>query len=150
MALIIVTPTPATGASAATGASTTAARTSAASAGRATAIGLGTGFVNVQRAPTQFLAIERGDGFLRFGGIGHFDERKSARTAGVAIGHDADLLDGAVGFEQRPQLCFGGAVGDVANKQLLHDGSSCCKLKCIANFKKRVFRPRRVASCQTA
>jgi hypothetical protein len=127
MALIIVTPTTTTpGTSTATGASTTTtARTSTtAAARRAAAISLGTGFVNVQRAPTQFFAIERGNCFLRFRGIGHFDEGKAARTASIAIGHDADLLDGPVGLEQRPQLCFGGAVGDVANKQLLHDGSS--------------------------
>jgi hypothetical protein len=131
MALIIVTPTtPTTGTSTTTWATTTATRTSAAtSAGRAAAIGLGTGFINIQSAPTQLFSVERGNCFFRFGGIGHFDERKAARPASVAIGHDADLLDGPVGLEQRPQLCFSGAVGDVADKQLLHDVSSCCKLK---------------------
>ena len=80
MALIIVTPTtPTTGTSTTTGASTAAARTSAATtARRAATIGLGTGFVNVQRAPAQLFAIQRGDSFLRFCGVGHFDERKSA------------------------------------------------------------------------
>jgi hypothetical protein len=79
MALIIVTPTTTAGTSTATTrASTTAARTSATTAGRAAAIGLGTGFVNIQRTPTQLFAIERGNCFLRFGGIGHFDERKAA------------------------------------------------------------------------
>jgi hypothetical protein len=134
MALIIITPTTtAPGTSTATGASTTAAtaaRTSTtAAARRAAAIGLRSGFINVQRAPTEFFAIERGNCFFRFRGIGHFDEGKAARTASIAIGYDADLLDGPVRLEQRPQLCFGGAVGDVADKQLLHDVSSVLQAK---------------------
>src|SRR4029077_13785567 len=112
-------PATATGTSTTTaGTSTTTARTTATR--WTAAIRLGTGFVDVQGAAAQFLAIEGGNRLLGFGGVCHFDERKAAGTAGIAIGHDADLLDRPMGFEQRPQLCFSGAVGDVANKQLLH------------------------------
>src|SRR5712692_3338736 len=76
--------------------------------------------VHVQGAPAQLFAVERRNGFLSFSGIRHFDECKSSRTAGVAIGHNANLLDCAMRFEQGPQLCFAGTVRDVANKKLLH------------------------------
>jgi hypothetical protein len=45
---------------------------------RTAAFGLGPGFVDVQGAPTQFLTVDRGDGFLGFTGISHFYERKSS------------------------------------------------------------------------
>jgi hypothetical protein len=107
--LIVIASTTAaagTSATAGTSAATATGTATATTAWRASAIRLGTGFVNVQCAPTQFLAIECGNGLLGFGGIRHFDERKAAGTAGVAIGHDADLFDSSMRFEQCAQLCF--------------------------------------------
>jgi hypothetical protein len=116
MALIVVASTTATA-----GTSTTASRTPTAPAGSArTALGFGTRFVDIQGAPAEFFAIESGDRFFGFGGIGHFHKCKSSGTAGVAIGHYANLIDFAVRFKQGSQLCFGGAVREVANKKLLH------------------------------
>jgi hypothetical protein len=100
-----------TTATAGTSATTTRTSTTAASWSSATTtarwaapVSLGASFVDVQCASTQLLAIEGRDGFFCLGGIGHFDESKAARTASVAIGYDADLLDGPVGLKQRPQL----------------------------------------------
>jgi hypothetical protein len=116
MALIVVAATTAAGTS------TTAARTSTAStAGSAgTAIGLGTRLVDVQRASAEVFAIQSGDGLLGFRGVRHLDKRKTSGSAGIAIGHQAHLIDFAVGFKQSAELCFGGAVGEIANKKLLH------------------------------
>jgi hypothetical protein len=116
MALVIIAPTPtATGTPAPAG-------TSAASATRAAtaALRLGAGFIDVQRAPAQFFSIQGGNGFLGLGRVGHFDERESSRTSGLTVSHYADLLDLAMGLEQRSQLCFRCTVGDVADEQFLH------------------------------
>jgi hypothetical protein len=117
MALIIVA---STAASART--STTAARTSAAAtAGSAgTAIGLGTRFVDIQCPPAEFFPVQSRDGFLGFGGVGHFYECKSSGTSGVTVGDQADLIDFAMGLKQGPQFRFRGAVREIANKKLLH------------------------------
>jgi hypothetical protein len=123
MTLIIVTPT-ATRAAPTTGASTTPRTATAASGSPATkasaALGLRTRLINIQCAPAEFLAIEGRDGFLSFGGVRHLDEGKSARTARVSVSDNADLIQFSVWLKQRPQLGFGGAMGDVANKKLLH------------------------------
>src|SRR5204863_3798547 len=134
MALIVVTPATTSGTSTTW---TSAARTAASR--WTTTISLGPCFIDIQSAPTQFLTIKCSNSLLGFGGIPHFDECKTTRTAGITIGYDADLLDGPVGFKQRPQLCFGSAVGDVPDEQLLHNGSSCCKLKCNSNSGCRLF-----------
>ena len=141
MALIVVTP--ATTSRTSTTTWTPAART--ATSRRTTTISLGTGFIDIQSAPTQFLSVKCSNRLLGFGGIRHFDEGKAPRTAGITIGYDADLLDGPVGFKQRPQLCFGSAVGDVPDEQLLHNGSSCCKLKCNSNSRCGFFYKNRRA-----
>ncbi len=97
VALVVVASTTATGtATATTGTSATEA------AAVSPTIGFGTGFVDVQCAAAQLLAIQGGDGFFSLGGIRHFDESESARTACVALGDDADLRDGSVGLKQRP------------------------------------------------
>src|SRR5690349_1238533 len=43
------------------------------------------GFVHLQRAPTDFLAIELLNSGSRFFLAGHFDEREAARTTGHAV-----------------------------------------------------------------
>jgi hypothetical protein len=116
MALIIVA---STATSARTSASATG--TSAAAAGSAgTAIGLGTGFVDIQCPPAEFFPVQSRDGFLGFGGVGHFYECKSSGTSGVTVGDQADLIDFAMGLKQGPQFRFRGAVREIANKKLLH------------------------------
>src|SRR5437588_4046213 len=91
MALIVVTPATTSGTSTTW---TSAARTAASR--WTTTISLGPRFIDIQSAPTQFLAIKCSNSLLGFGGIPHFDECKTTRTAGITIGYDADLLDGPV------------------------------------------------------
>jgi hypothetical protein len=117
MALVVVTA--ATAAAGTSAASATGTPTAAAgSAG--TALGLGTRFVDIQCASAEFFAIQSGDGFFGFRGVGHFDKCESSRASGVTVSDHADLIDFAMGFKQGPQLRFRGAVREVANKKLLH------------------------------
>jgi hypothetical protein len=93
MTLVIVAATPTTGTATAAGASATKA------AAVSTTIGFRAGLIDVQCAAAQLLAIESGNGFFSLSGIRHFDESETARTAGIALGDDADLRDGTVGFK---------------------------------------------------
>jgi hypothetical protein len=113
-----------------TGASTAPTRSSTpTAAGTATAaetsaaLGLGTRFIDVQCTATEFLAVEGRNGLLSLGGVGHFYESKPARTPGVTVRNNTDLVDFSVGLKQSPQLGFGCAVGDVADKKFLHNVS---------------------------
>jgi hypothetical protein len=117
MALVVVTAATATAGTSTTAASGTPT-TAAGSAG--TALGLGTRFVDIQCASAEFFAIQSGDGFFGFRGVGHFDKCESSRASGVTVSDHADLIDFAMGFKQGPQLRFRGAVREVANKKLLH------------------------------
>jgi hypothetical protein len=115
VALVVVASTSATAGTPTTSGTSTATRPSA-----GTAIGLGTRLINVQRAAAKLFAIQSRDGFLGFGSVGHFYECKSSGTSGVTIGDQADLIDFAVRLKQRAQFRFRGAVGEIANKKLLH------------------------------
>jgi len=53
---------------------------------------LGFGLIDGQSTASEFCAIECRDGFVRFSGIGHFDEGKTSRMPGVAIGYQTDPL----------------------------------------------------------
>jgi hypothetical protein len=116
MALVIVASTAATAGTTAT--TSGAAASAAGSAG--TAIGFGTGLVDIQRTSAEFFAVQGCDGFLGFAGIGHLYEGESARASGVTVRDQTDLIDFAVRFKQGSQFRFGGAVREVANKKLLH------------------------------
>jgi hypothetical protein len=117
VALIIVASTAATAGASST-ASTGAPATTAGSAG--TAVGLGSRFIDIQGASAQLFSIESRDGFFGLRGVGHFYKRESSRASGVAVGDQADLINFAVWLKQGSQLCFRGAVREVANKKLLH------------------------------
>jgi len=118
MALVVVASTTATTGTSTAAASGTPTATTTGSAG--TALGLGTRLVDIQRTSAQLFAIQSGDGFFGFGGVGHFYKCKSSGSASVAIGDKADLVDFAMRFKQSSQLSFRGAVREVANKKLLH------------------------------
>jgi len=116
VALVVVASTAATA-----GTSATAAGTAAAAAGSAgSAVSLGTRFVDIQCAAAEFFAVQSGNGFLGFAGIGHFYEGKSAGASGVTISDQTDLIDLAMRLKQGAQFRFGGAVREIANKKLLH------------------------------
>src|SRR5688572_17124119 len=92
------------------GSSTTAVAAAAATC----AAGLVLRFVHLQRATAEVLAVERLHRALRVGAR-HFHEAEAARLPRVAIVHESDLFDGAVGGEQLTHAVFGGAEGQISN-----------------------------------
>jgi hypothetical protein len=74
-----------------------AAKTPAATLSRPVCLGLR--FINGQCAAAEFGAIQRSDSFIGFTGIGHFDERETARPAGIPIRHKANLVDRTMWLE---------------------------------------------------
>jgi hypothetical protein len=101
---------------------------------------LGAGFIDVQSAAAKFSTVQCGNCFFSFAGVGHFDESESSRATGIAFGNDAYLLDSAVRFKQRPQLCLSGAVRDVAHKKLLHTLPRFARFTSILAYLIKVFR----------
>jgi hypothetical protein len=99
--------------------STTAAAVAAAAAESA-ALGARTGFVDVQRATVQFLAVEGLDGLHGLGLIGHFDKGKAAGLSGIPIAHDAGLFNGAVCGKSGLELRLRGLISKVSNKNIRH------------------------------
>jgi hypothetical protein len=96
-------------------ATATAATTKAAAATTALLL---TRFVHDQRAAFERVAIERADRILRGFGAAHRDECETARTTGLAIGHDTRLADLAVSGEQLRKLRVGGPPGQISDVNL--------------------------------
>jgi hypothetical protein len=114
----IVASTTATAAASSTSAATTtaaeslsAATTAAETAAASGPIGLGFGFVDLQRTATEFRAVQGCNRLLCFPSVRHLDERKTAGPPGLAIGDDAYVLHLPVGSKHFAQLTFCGAVG---------------------------------------
>ena len=110
-------PPPPPGRAAATAAAEAAA---AAAAAAEAAIRLGTGFVDIQRTAVHGVAVESGNRLIRLPFIFHFDERETARTAGIAIRHDAGAVHLAVPLEQAADSLFRGVEIEVAHEDVLH------------------------------
>jgi hypothetical protein len=127
--IVIASTTPTAG-------TTTAAWTSTT---EATFVCLGAGFIDVQSAAAKFSTVQRSNCLFSFAGVGHFDESESSRATCIAFGNDAYLLDGAVGFKQRPQLCLSGGVRDVAHKKLLHTLPRFARFTSILAYLIKVF-----------
>lgn len=98
-----------------------AARTTTptATTGAPTAVGLGTGFVYVQRTTVNAGAVQSADSAIGFVAVGHFNKGKTTRTAGVTIRDDADAFHGAVFFKPRADGCFRRPEIEIANKDVL-------------------------------
>jgi hypothetical protein len=75
-----------------------------------------TRFVNRQGPALKVLFVERGDGFLGVGWIGHFDKGEAAGTARRPVLHDVYRKDAAGLGKKVLQIVFGATVGEVANK----------------------------------
>jgi hypothetical protein len=82
----------------------------------ATAAGFVLGFVHLQWATAEVLAVERLHGFLRVSAR-HLHEPEAARLTGVAIIDESDFFNGAVGGEQIPHAVFRGAEGQISDIQ---------------------------------
>ena len=97
---------------------TTSATARTAAAATTPAFRHGTRFIHHQSAAEEILPVAHGDGTLCFAVVFEIDKSETARLAGEAIPNDLDR----VGTETRArepilQLCFGGLVGQVSNKQ---------------------------------
>src|SRR5712692_4005862 len=71
-------------------------------------------FVDVECAPGDFFAVERGHGSVSFGFIAHGDEGEAARFAGHSIHHQRHFADFAVLFEKILKIVFGGLKGEIS------------------------------------
>src|SRR5215467_4740205 len=80
--------------------SAAAVRPAAAIAATAAALGLRTRFIDVERAALNFAAVQAGNGAVRLGGVGHFDERKTARPAGITVSDKIDTFNVAISGKQ--------------------------------------------------
>jgi hypothetical protein len=119
-----------TAAIAAAGASTVAAAVTAAaptaatwSARSAAGFGFRAGLIYFQIAAADVFAVERRDGFRRFGVVGHFDETEAARAAGLAIGGYVHAGELAEGLKESAKIFCGGLKAHVADKEILHGDS---------------------------
>jgi len=56
--------------------------------------------IDIQRSAVKVSSIERGDGLIPFGTVGHLHETESPGLARLTIGHNADTFDSPVGFKQ--------------------------------------------------
>jgi hypothetical protein len=65
----------------------------------AIAVGLGTSFIDYQRAPAMDRTVQRANSILGVSITPHLDERKSARLTGVAIRDNRDGLNCSAGRE---------------------------------------------------
>jgi len=86
----------------------------------ATALGFGPGLTNVDGAPANLRTIQPGDRFIAFLGVGHFHKTEATRAAGRPVGHDADAIDLAIGFENSAEVIFPCVEIQVTNENVLH------------------------------
>jgi hypothetical protein len=106
--------------SAAAPAAASAAEITAASAARATPVYLRPGFIHIERPSAQIVPVQRRDGAIGFGRVGHFNKRKATRTAGLPVGHQIDAFYRAMRFKEGPNRLLGGAEIQVAYENILH------------------------------
>jgi hypothetical protein len=83
------------------------AETAAFATAAASAIFLGTSFVDVQRSTVQVSAIQFGDGSIGLRAIAHLDEPKTSGLTRVAVRDEVYTLNAAVGFEHGSNRIFG-------------------------------------------
>src|SRR5712664_3655072 len=82
-------------------------------------------FIHFQIAPANFFAVQCRHGLRRFRVVGHFHERKSARTARLAVHSHVDACHLAKRREELSQIAFRRLEIHVADKQTLHLDSPC-------------------------
>jgi len=63
-------------------------------------IGLGPRLVHVQGPAAHIRTVQRGDRTLRFPFVRHLHKRKTARPAGLSIGHEAHALHRSIILEE--------------------------------------------------
>jgi len=81
----------------------------------------GASFIQLHLTVIQAESIQGLHSGTGFGIVGHFDESETARSVGVAVGHDGHGLNRSVGREKISQLCFGSRGIKVPNENVNHD-----------------------------
>jgi hypothetical protein len=81
---------------------------------------LGPGFIDIQRSAVQLMSVQRGDGAIRFTGIGHFDKCEAPGTPGFAICNHAHTLYSSVRLKQRADRRLRGREIQIPYKNILH------------------------------
>jgi hypothetical protein len=75
-------------------------------------------FIHINCASTKLCAIEPCDCFFSLLGVRHFNERESARAAGITVGENAYSIHLAVGFESLAQFVLGGVEAEVTHEDI--------------------------------
>src|SRR5450759_2419738 len=101
------------------GTATTAATTEAA-ATTAAALGFRPSLVDIECTAIEISTIERRNRAVRFGGVRHFDKRKTARAAGVAVGYEVDTVHLSVRLKERTDGRFSCCEIQIAYKDVFH------------------------------
>ena len=106
-------------------ATTTTARTatttaSAEAATTAAALGFRPSLINIERTAIKISTIERRNCAIRFSGVRHFNERKTARTAGVTVGYQVDTVHLSVWLKERTDRRFSSCEIQIAYKDVFH------------------------------
>jgi hypothetical protein len=73
-------------------------------------------FVDRESAAGEGRAVEGVNGRLRRVTVRHLDEAKAPRAAGLAVGHDPDRVDAAIGLEELVEVLLRGGKRQVAHK----------------------------------
>jgi hypothetical protein len=116
-----------TAASTTTASATVAATTSAG----ATAFTLRTRFIHNQRAAQKIFAVERFDGFVRFGVVANFSETETARLSRETIAQQRKRIRLHANFrKQRRYLLFRGLERQITHIQFLHGRSPFASGSC--------------------
>src|ERR1022692_585364 len=123
--LVATAPAPAPAATAAvftttaTTATTAVFTTTTAAAAAGGALFARLGHVNREGATANFLAVQSGNGLLRFFGGAHGDEPKSARTTGFPVHQQIGFSNRAMRAKRVLQVVFGGVEGKISYKQFI-------------------------------
>jgi hypothetical protein len=78
------------------------------------------GFIDIQRSAVQLVPVQRGDGAIRFIGIGHFDKCEAPGTPGLAICNHTHTLYFSVRLKQRADRRLRGREIQISYKNILH------------------------------
>ena len=106
-------------------ATTTTARTAtttatAEAAATAAALGFRPRLIDIERTAIKISAIECCNCAIRLGGVRHFNERKTARAAGVTVGYQVDSVHLSVGLKERTDRRFSSCEIQIAYKDVFH------------------------------
>src|SRR5580658_9823975 len=94
--------------------------TSATTPAAKAAFGLGTRFVDIQRAAIQLSSIQLSDRTIRFRISAHLNKPEAAGLPGIAVGNDVYALHGSIRLEQRSNRSFGSSEVEVSYENILH------------------------------